>query len=380
MAVLSLAGCATGPRRAEPEPAPSGPVLESVSILPAETFTVGPPSGAQLKPPQHGSPWSSQPVQGFSGLISEGDHFLTLSDNGYGIAANSGDFLLRVSQLDLADGGALRATTRFLLSDPNRSVDFDIVNGGTPTRVLTGADFDPESFVRAPDGTFWFGEEFGPFLLHTDAAGRLLEAPYALPDGDGGFLRSPDAPALRGRSDAGVPAVKRSSGFENLAITPDGATLYAMLEKPLGDSRELLAFSFDLRQRTFGPLAFRFGLDPRAVAVGDIALLDARHGVALERDDSDGRADGYKRLIRFTLPAHAGGLVERAELADLVRLPRADGGRFAFSFWCIEGVASLPDGRVAIVNDNNYPFGRARHPDSGVPDDSELIIVRLPRL
>jgi hypothetical protein len=44
-------------------------------------------------------------------------------------------------------------------------------------RYLTGADFDIESVREAHDGTLWFGDEFGPFLLHTDASGKVLEAP-----------------------------------------------------------------------------------------------------------------------------------------------------------------------------------------------------------
>jgi hypothetical protein len=29
-------------------------------------------------------------------------------------------------------------------------------------RVLTGANFDLESFRQIADGSFWFGDEFGP--------------------------------------------------------------------------------------------------------------------------------------------------------------------------------------------------------------------------
>ena len=60
-------------------------------------------------------------------------------------------------------------------------------------RLLTGGDFDIESFREAHDGTFWFGDEFGPFLLHTDRFGRVLEKPIPLPD-----VQSPDNPFLGG--------------------------------------------------------------------------------------------------------------------------------------------------------------------------------------
>jgi hypothetical protein len=63
--------------------------------------------------------------------------------------------------------------------------------GPASQRRLTGFDLDPESIQISRDGTFWFGDEFGPFLLHTDPQGRLLEAPIAVPG-----ARSPQNPFL----------------------------------------------------------------------------------------------------------------------------------------------------------------------------------------
>jgi glycerophosphoryl diester phosphodiesterase len=176
------------------------------------------------------------------------------------------------------------------------------------------------------------------------------------------------------QADGGV-RVARSGGFENLALAADGASLYAMLEKPL-EGRELLAFAFSLRSRRFEGVAFRYPLDPRAVAVGDFAMIDATHGYALERDNSDGALDGFKRLVEFTLPAERGGLVTKRTAVDLEAIPTADGGTFSFPFWTTEGVAVSREG-VTIINDNNYPFGRARSRTQ--PDSTELIVVRVPR-
>ena len=39
------------------------------------------------------------------------------------------------------------------------------------------------------DGTFWVGEEFGPYLLHFDAQGQLLSPPVRHP-----VLRAPQNP------------------------------------------------------------------------------------------------------------------------------------------------------------------------------------------
>jgi len=47
--------------------------------------------------------------------------------------------------------------------------------------VLTGANFDLESFRQIADVSFWFGDEFGPYLLHTDVVGKPIDPPITTP-------------------------------------------------------------------------------------------------------------------------------------------------------------------------------------------------------
>lgn len=102
-----------------------------------------------------------------------------MSDNGYGSKDNSASFLLSVHRIRPDFGaGTIEVLASFGLSDPDRQVPFPLTQ---PDRRLTGADFDVESFQRLDDGTFWFGEEFGPFPLHTDANGKVLGPPVPLP-------------------------------------------------------------------------------------------------------------------------------------------------------------------------------------------------------
>jgi glycerophosphoryl diester phosphodiesterase len=149
------------------------------AVLPARTFSQGPTSGSLLgeAPINHVKvPFlGKQPVQGFSGAVRNPDGtFWVMPDNGYGTLENSSDFNLRVYLIrpdfktPIGGSGKPQIFRHIELRDPNHQVPFTIVNEFSRTRVLTGADFDIESIQRAPDGTFWIGDEFGPFLLHTN--------------------------------------------------------------------------------------------------------------------------------------------------------------------------------------------------------------------
>ncbi|MDQ8046870.1 MAG: esterase-like activity of phytase family protein [Solirubrobacteraceae bacterium] len=204
VAPAAHAADATTPAPTTPAAPPS--YLLGRAVLPAATFAPGPVSGQHLTGSTNGqaTPFKSQPVQGFSGMIPAGfNRWLALEDNGYGSIENSADFNLRAYYLSPnyktlfgLGSGKLGASGYLQFSDPDHKVPFPIVHQWTKDRVLTGADFDPESIQRAPDGTLWIGEEFGPSLLHFSATGKLLDAPYSVPDpsNPGHDLRSPQSP------------------------------------------------------------------------------------------------------------------------------------------------------------------------------------------
>jgi hypothetical protein len=81
------------------------------------------------------------------------------------------------------------------------------------------AGADSEGIIARSDGSFIVGDEYGPSLLHLDAAGRLL-ARWS-PGGGGGAL-----PAIAGRRHI-------NRGFEAIALSPDETWLYLAFQSPL---------------------------------------------------------------------------------------------------------------------------------------------------
>ncbi len=353
--------------------------LTGFAALPAQTYVPGSePSGSKLgSAPVNGitPPFPGQPVQGFSGIARRSDgSFDVLSDNGFGNKANSSDFLLRVHQVK-PDFSArtVRVLGGFNLSDPKGFVPFPLTRAD---RTLTGSDFDVESIVRDLDGTYWFGDEFGPFLLHADEQGRLLEAPIELPG-----VRAPENPGLKGAQ----PNLGSSKGFEGMARSVDGRTLYPLLEGTVsGDPAGTLRMQeFDLRTRAYTGRRWTYRLDDPSHAIGDMIAVDRHRFLVIERDNLQGDAAKVKRVyLADTRDRDGDGALDKTLVADLLDLADPKGlggapGTFRFPFQTIEDVIILDDHTLGLLDDNNFPFSNGRTP--GKPDDNEFITIRLTR-
>lgn len=379
-------------------PTLAAPTLVGFASLPADTFASGPSAGHFLAPVNGRTPpFPSQPVQGFSAIgRGEGGRFLALSDNGFGAQGNSADALLLVHELGVdfrtASGGsgAVQVLGSTPLSDPNRLVNFEIVAakpfypngaGDIPVapeiaggRLLTGADFDIESFRRDAQGNYWFGDEFGPFLIKTDARFEVIAPPLPTPG-----VQSPQNPFLG----TGTANLSTSRGFEGMAISPDGGTLYPLLEGTVtGDPPGTLRIlEVDIAGGAFTGRQWLYPLDPLGAAIGDFTQVNERELLVIERDNEQGAAARHKKVYLVDLTRVDGsGRLQKTELVDLLAIEdpfdlNLDSRTlFGFPFVTIESILPIDPYTLLIANDNNYPFSVGRGPDI---DNNELILVRL---
>jgi hypothetical protein len=398
--------------------APPEPTLEGRAVLPAATYASGPQSGGFLAGQTVNGilfPTPSQPVEGFSALVSgrSPGEYLAMADNGFGTKANSSDFLLRAYYITpdfktAKGGGGTVAVGEFVqFRDPNGVIGFPIQRSD---RLLTGADLDPESLQRGKDGDLWMGDEFGPWIVHFDETGILLEPPFRVPatlvgsTSVTGFLESPSSPFISLASQATVGG---SRGFEAMAVTPDGKYLYGLLEgatvqDPNKDRRYLLEFS--ITDRAFTGNVWQYRTQPTVTGVqqccfmADMGALDQHRMVVIERDNGRGApvppnpAPFSRGVYVFDLRnVGSDGFLEKTRIVDLAAIADPDlvslppihdgdvllGNPYGVACESIEAIHVISGARLLLGCDNNFP-NTGRNADRA--DDNELIVVRVPGL
>jgi hypothetical protein len=329
--------------------------LERFDVLPAATFA------------------ADQPVQGVSSIAPGPGRNLwwALSDNGYGTRDNSAGYVICIYLFQVDRG--VRQLERIELRDPQRHFPWALTRTDDPTRTLTGADADPESMVVMEDGSFWIGDEHGPWLLHFSRRGELIEAPVRLQLPDGTELRSVSHP------DPINATLRASRGFEGLARGARPHTLLAMLEGAIpGDPPDMLRiFEFDLQQRQWTGRYWLYPLDDPKHSASEI-VRDGTDYLVIERDDREGDAATFKRIFRVALDdAPRLRKTLRFDLLDIDNPRKLAQGKpvFRFPFLTTEAVWPIGAHTLEVVNDNNYPAAGGR--DKAASDPTEWIRLKV---
>ncbi len=398
----------------------AAPTLSGWAMLPAATFASGPTSGQFAAPNPYGThlpPYlAKQPVQGLSAVLAAPgrDTFRVMTDNGFGAQANSADALLRlytvkvdfrtrrggsgtVAPADWTSGratAAFDAATRITLNDADRLLGLPIQadylnyynNPANPQvdpairsgRLLTGADLDIESARRDKQGNYWFGDEFGPYLVKTDASGTVLRSAIPLPG-----VFAPEHVAVR--SGSATANLAGSGGFEGMAIDASGGRLYTLLEKTVGGdpAKTLRIDEFDIDAEAYTGRRWSYPLAAEGTAIGDMTAVGQDRFVVIERNGATATVGTpFKKLFLIDLSqAPQGGSVTKTELVDLMNIADPDDlngdGRATYTmpYVTIEDVLVLDDRTLLVINDNNFPYGGGRAPAS---DNTEFIKVTLP--
>lgn len=394
-----------------------GNTLIGWAAMPVDTYTDGPTSGHFARSQfGHTLPIENrQAVQGFSGVIAgpaSGTYYVTM-DNGFGAKSNSADSLLRVyairPEFRTAAGGpatvtpvdfrrgtplpSFTAASYITLRDPDHKLGLPIVADadsypGTPAgipvapeirrdRLLTGADLDPESLRKDRDGHFWFGDEFGPFFVETDASGRVLQAARPLPG-----VFAPENP-FRGDTPANLGS---SRGFEGLAINRAGTTLFGLIEGTVtGDTaRTLRIHEFDIARARFTGVSYGYRLDPLGSNIGDLTAVTDRQFLVIERNDASGIGavpPPFKKIFLVDVTQlDANRIARKTEVVDLMNLADPDDlnrdgeTAFRFPFITIEDVLVIDRQTLLVINDNNYPGGGGR---GAFSDPTEVLLIHL---
>ncbi len=406
------------------------PTLTGWATMPAATFSDGPTSGQFAAPNPYGTnlpPFlNKQPVQGFSAVLPAREHghgygdddddtFRFLVDNGFGAKNNSADSLLRLYTLTIdfrtRHGGkgtvspadwktgrpahSFDSRTRLTLNDANHLIGIPIQadytnyynNPANPPvdetirsgRLLTGADLDVESMRQDKHGNYWFGDEFGPYLIKTDSHGTVLRSVIPLP----GVYAPENKDVASGKAVANLGG---SGGFEGMALNKSGTRLYTLLEKTVsGDPAKMLRINeFDIASEGYTGVGYFYPLDANGTNIGDMTAVDDHRFIVIERNGGTATngAVPFKKLYLIDIEGIGNGaVVTKTELVDLMNLAdpddlNRDGSTvFTLPYVTIENVLLLNPHTLLVVNDNNFPYGGGRALAS---DATEFLRITLP--
>lgn len=288
--------------------------------------------GAPVREPQLLSASVDVPWGAISGLTQDGRHLYAVPDNAFGQS--------RIWRIDPNPGTPGQWT-----------IDQTIAIRTADGRAVKA---DPEGIAHVPEG-FWIASEGAKVadnaLLLVDREGVVRQQVSLPPSVQSRFAR------------AGI-----STGFEGVAASPDGQTLYLAIQRGFDPEKPQAAIvrwhrPTDTWTTALYPLE-RHSRDPKTfwMGISEIQLLPDGRLLVLERDKGGGEARAINAEVKRIYSVRVGDIEEGAVLAkQLVRDLRQDHNYLQEK---AEGMVVFRD-ELWVVNDNDgagwtrwLPLGR----------------------
>ena len=258
----------------------------------------------------------------------------------------------------------LADTIKFAESDGTPMTSLDPTSAGTGTRAGLPAmpqafngrlSLDAEGIVVNADGSIWVSDEYGPYIFRFTADGRLTSAirpPEAITPKRGGadsFASNNPGPGQA----APVPADpttgrQNNQGLEGLSVSPDGRTLFALLQSAArqdggtggtGPRRHTRLLAYDLSVAGNPTLkgeyvvalpTFPLGTATRVPAQSEMLAINNTQFLVLARDGNGRGIANPTSLYRSILVYDISGATNIAGTAyDTPTTPIAPGGVLA---------------------------------------------------
>ncbi len=182
--------------------------------------------------------------------------------------------------------------------------------------------FDPEGVRVSPAGTWWVCDEYGPWIDEFSSEGERLRR-LAIPEKF--RIEHPGAGPDQELPPHNVRGRQSNRGFEGLAISPDGTTLWALPQSPLLQDGALSAQGMrvglncrilEVSLATGKTREFVYTLEDPKHGVSELLAIDDHRLLVLERDSKGGDDAKFRRIFGVDLDG-------ASDVSGVESLPRA---------------------------------------------------------
>lgn len=311
-----------------------------------------------------------------------------------------------IYRLILTDSGQFRVTDVITLRDrdgtplngmpnPLRTATTETPLDGHGKRLEQDVHgIDAEGLIRLTDGTFWVADENAPSIVHVGADGRIITR--HVPQGTEGEYEGARYDVV-----GSLPAIltrrQANRGIESIAVSRDERFLFFVLQSPLANpgtaafrkSRNVRLFKVErTSMQIMGEYVYvlddpkTFRRDPSSdqpdVRVSEMVAIGSDRLIVLERTEATTKLyeidlaeatglHGSPWDEPKTIPSLEQTDLAQARIVPLKKTLRFDAADFPRIVGKTEGMALLPDGALALINDDDFGVGGAR---------TQIVVVR----